>query len=348
MNQEAKLQTNLNPILTLLLSSSLAFLLVPSSASAQSCPSSHPYECGGGCYTNANQAASGGCTSGGSNSNGSSNNNNNSASSNCPSSHPYECSGSCYTDANQASSSGCTSGGNNSNGNSNNNNGASNNNNNGVSNNNGNNNSGGGCKFPGRVQSGCRTADTQSWCNTTCVRWIGNGNDGCINQNGEFLSRACVCSDAENDVESIIDIEINLGIDIDDNFIAQADYVGDPPPLNPGISLRDLKIYLAALFGTQVGHELADVLNTNGDNWVDRNEASAAKGQDPRQTLNTAMACGLAMDDVLAYVGLYLGDGSISKYQGDLDDYVEENMLRFTRTWQPGTDATACQYRGGC
>ena len=93
---------------------------------------------------------------------------------------------------------------------------------------------------------------------------------------------------------------------------------------------------------------MADILNTDGDQIVSRNEATAAKGQDPRQTLNTGMACGLGMDDVLAYVGLYLGDGSISKYQGDLDDFVKDNMLEFSRTWQPGTDALACQYRGGC
>ena len=275
-------------------SSIFFYLITLTSAYAQTCPNSHPFECNGACYIDAAQAASGGCTS----------------------QNPTNSTPDNKTTANNPPSN--------------------------V------NNNGGSCSLPGRVQSGCRTAETQSWCDTTCVNYIGNGNDGCINRNGQFVSRACVCSDAENDVESIIDIEINLGIDIDDDFIAQADYVGAPPALNPVISLSDLKVYLGALFGTQVGHELADILNQNGDAWVDRNEASAAKGADPRQTLNTTLSCGLAMDDVLAYVGLYMGDGSISKYQGDLDEDVEINMLQFTRTWQPGTDATACQYRGTC
>ena len=108
------------------------------------------------------------------------------------STHPYEACGRCWENEVQATSAGCTDGSNNN----------QPNDNNQPSDNNQPNNNGGTCRFPGRVASGCRTADTQSWCNTTCVRWVGNGNDGCINQNGEFLSRACVCSDAENDVES--------------------------------------------------------------------------------------------------------------------------------------------------
>ncbi len=259
----------------------------------------------------------------------------------CPASHPYVCGGNCYVDAAQAASGGCSNGG--SSGGSNN--GGSNN---GGSNNGGSSNSGDQCPVQGRVVSGCRNADTQDWCDTVCVTYIGNGNDGCLNAEGNFVSRACVCSDPENAIESIIDIEYNLGIDIDDNFVANAGYIGAPPAINPGMTFSDALIYFKALLGDVEGQRFGDALNTNGDNWIDRNEASAAKGQDPSQTLTTSFGCGLSTDDVLAYVGLYLGDGAIDKYQGNLDSSVKDAMLQFTRTWQPGTSALGCEYRGGC
>ena len=261
---------------------------------------------------------------------------------NCSGTHSFECGGNCYEDAAQAAAGGCsvdgggTGGGGNSGGG----------NNNGG--NNGGGNSGDACPTRGQIVSGCRTADTQDWCDTNCVTLVGNGNDGCINAQGGFVSRACVCADPDNAIESMIDIEVNLGIDIDDDFIAQAKYVGAPPPINPKISYADALKYFQALLGDQKGREFADALNTTPDDVIDRNEASAAKGADPTQTLGTSFGCGLSTDDVLAYVGLYLGDGSIDKYQGNLDSSVKDAMLKFTRTWQPGTDVLACQYRGGC
>ena len=258
---------------------------------------------------------------------------------NCPSSHPYVCGGACYTDANQASSAGC-SGGSNSGG--------------GspapapapapAPSNNGDNCAG---ANPPQVESGRRTSETQSWCDTRCVTYVGN-RSGCLNAAGTFVSNASVCSDPENSREAIIDIEFNLGIDIDDNFIDQSGYQGTPPSINPSISTSDARKYFRALLGTQKGDELTNALNTNGDGIIDRNEASAAKGADPRQVLTTGFGCGLSTDDVLAYIGLYIGDGAIDKYAGDLDQSVQNNMLEFTRSWQPGTDAQACQYRGGC
>ena len=263
---------------------------------------------------------------------------------NCSGSHSFACGGACYVDAAQASSAGCSGGSDNGGGS--------------GSNpppnppptagNGGSGNSADVCPFRGQIVSGCRTAETQDWCDTNCVTLVGNGNDGCINAEGIFVSRACVCSDPDNAIESMIDIEINLGIDIDDDFIANAGYVGAPPPINPRLSYQDGLTYFQALLGEQGGRQFADALNTNGDAWLTRNEASAAKGADPSQTLATGFGCGLSTDDVLAYVGLYLGDGSIDKYQGNLDSSVVDNMLSFTRTWQPGTDVLACQYRGGC
>ena len=259
----------------------------------------------------------------------------------CPASHPMECGGGCYEDANQAASAGCSaggsspgssSGGNNSNNNSN------------------NSNSGGSCISngnPSHVVSGRRTEFTQSWCDTNCVTMVANGT-GCLNAAGTFVSNASVCSDPANAREAMIDIEFNLGINIDDNFINQSGYQGAPPSINPGLTVSDARAYFRALLGTQRGDDLTNALNTNGDNWIDRNEASQAKGSDPRQVLNTGFGCGLSTDDVLAYVGLYIGDGAIDKYAGDLDDAVRNNMLRFTRSWQPGTDALDCEYRGGC
>lgn len=251
----------------------------------------------------------------------------------CPTSHPLysaECQ-QCFASEAQAASANCSLSGDN-----------------GGGNNGGGSDDGGSCGISGGVVSGCRTADTQPWCDTVCVTWIGNGNDGCLNTSGTFVSKQCVCSDPANAREAIIDIEYNLGIDIDDSFVNQSGYQGQPPSINPRISLRDAKTYFAALLGEQEGNQFADDLNTNGDNWLDRNEASAAKGADPQQVLNTRFGCGLSTDDVLAYIGLYLGDGAIDKYAGDLDPSVKNNMLEFTRSWQPGVNAKSCEYRGGC
>lgn len=179
-----------------------------------------------------------------------------------------------------------------------------------------------------------------------CAAQVGNGNDGCLNIDGLFVSRCGVVSNPANTKEAILDIEFNLGINIDDNFIANSGYQGLPPAINPGMSLADAKTYFIALIGSEKGNQLANDLNTNGDNWLDRNEATAAKGADPRQVLNTGFGDGLATDDVLAYVGLYFGDGAVDKYAGDLDITVKENLLQFTRTWQPGTDAITGRYTG--
>lgn len=254
----------------------------------------------------------------------------------CPPSHPLfssDCN-QCFTDAAQAASAGCSVGSQ-----------PPSNPNPPSSNPNNPNSCGGGS---GAIVSGCRTDDTQDWCDTVCVQSVGNGNDGCLNADGIFVSRDCICSDPENSREAIIDIEINLGIDIDDRFVQASGYQGAPPPLDPVISLADATTYFVALLGESEGRQLANDLNTNNDNVITRNEASAAKGADPRQTLNTRFGCGLSTDDVLAYIGLYLGDGAIDKYAGDLDESVKAAMLEFTRSWQPGTDAQACEYRGGC
>jgi len=200
---------------------------------------------------------------------------------------------------------------------------------------------------PSHVVSGRRGEFTQAWCDTVCVTMIGNGT-GCLNRNGIFVSNASICSDPANAKEAMLDIEYNLGVNIDDAFIAASGYQGAVPSLNPRMTTDDVRKYFVALLGQQKGVELTNALNTNGDGWIDRNEASAAKGADPRQILTTGFGCGLSTDDIMAYVGLYMGDGAIDKYAGDLDASVKESMLRFTRSWQPGVSAQACEYRGGC
>ena len=189
---------------------------------------------------------------------------------NCPSSHPFEACGQCWTDAQQAASGGCN--------------------------------------------------DTDG----------GGDSDGGDNGDGVGASNARL---------AILDIEINLGIDIDDEFIAVCDYQGAPPGINPRILVSDAKVYFRALLGRTKGNQLGDDLNTNGDQWLTRNEASMAKRADPRQVLNSGLRSGLAMDDVLSYIGLYMGDGKIDKYAGDLGPVVQGRMATFTRTWQP--DLTA-------
>ena len=198
------------------------------------------------------------------------------------------------------------------------------------------------------VVSGCRQPLTQSWCNTTCSYWVGNGNDGCINTSGGFVSRACICSDPANAKEALIDIEINLGITLDPLFKQNAGYQGTVPPIDPKITVADAKKWFVQLLGPTKGAQLASDLDTNHDGILFRSEASAAKGADPTQTLNTGFGSGLSTDDVLAYLGLYLGDGALDKYAGDLDASVKTNMLAVTRSWQPGVNAQACTYRGGC
>ena len=261
----------------------------------------------------------------------------------CPSSHPYACGGACYVDANQASSGGCSGGGNTGGGSG----GSSGGGNSGGGSGGGNGDQCFSSENPSHVQSGRRTEFTQSWCDTNCVTYVGNGT-GCLNSAGTFVSNASICSDPSNTREAIIDIEYNLGINIDDQFLAQSGYQGAPPSINPGMTLADARKYFRALLGNSKGDELTNALNTNGDNWIDRNEASQAKGADPRQVLTTGFGCGLSTDDILAYVGLYIGDGAIDKYAGDLDDSVKDAMLKFTRSWQPGVDVQGCEYRGGC
>lgn len=250
----------------------------------------------------------------------------------CPPSHPYPCGEFCYVDQDQANSAGCQGGGD------------------GPGGDGGAPPNGGSCfsgDNPSHVVSGRRTEFTQDWCDTVCVSYVANGT-GCMNAAGTFVSNASICSDPDNAAEAIIDIEYNLGIEIDDEFQAMAGYQGPPPGINPSMTVEDAEVYFSALIGVEKGVELVNLLNTNGDGIVTRNEASIAKGSDPLQLLNTGFGCGLSTDDIMAYVGLYMGDGAIDKYAGDLDDSVKSAMLEFTRSWQPGVSAQDCEYRGGC
>ena len=244
----------------------------------------------------------------------------------CPPSHSYEACGRCWTDANQAASGGCTDPGNG-----------------GTDPGNGGTDPGNGGTDPGTSVS-CDEVNFDPN-NLTCVTPVGNGNDGCLNSDGLFVSLKGVVSNPCNTKLAILDIEQNLGIDIDDDFVENhCGYQGVPPSINPTITLADAKVYFIALFGQQIGSEFGDLLDTNGDGILTRNEATAAKGADPLQLLNLPVESGLATDDVLAYLGLYLGDGALDKYAGDLGDEVMANMESFTRTWQPGANAAAKRY----
>lgn len=251
---------------------------------------------------------------------------------NCPSSHPYQACGRCWTDANQAASGGCNEG------------------------NNGDNNGGG--SDGGTGDNSTNTCSAPNWDpkNTTCVQSVANGT-GCLNSDGYFVSLDGIVSNPCNSQLAITDIEVNLGIDIDDNFIAESVYQGAVPSINPTLSKSDFIIYMKELFkginingktGNQFATEFANLLDTDGNGILTRNEASMAKGADPRQVLNLepifGINGGLATDDVLAYVGLYLGDGAIDKYAGDLPQNVQDNMAVFTRTWQPGVTGTNARY----
>ncbi|MBB3696785.1 hypothetical protein KMW28_22910 [Flammeovirga yaeyamensis] len=274
------------------------------------CPSSHPYVACDQCWENEAQALSAGCTSTGT-SEDTSGSQDQTASPNCPASHPYEACGQCFEDAVQAFSAGCTE-------------------------------SGGDTGSGSNEGSGNFNPN-----NTTCVTPVGNGNDGCLNSDGYFVSRDGVVSDPENARLAILDIEINLGIDIDDEFIDKCGYQGTVPSINPSISAADAKIYFKALIGEQKAQWLIEDLDTNQDGILTRNEASQAKGSDPRQVLRTGFGQenGLATDDILAYIGLYLGDGAIDKYAGDLLPEVQDNLATFTRTWQPDVMNSNGRYR---
>lgn len=184
--------------------------------------------------------------------------------------------------------------------------------------------------------------------NVDCAEQVGNGNDGCINRDGLYVSREYATSNPANTKEALLDIEYNLNINIDDNFIAESGYQGLPPSINPMITVNDATKYFVAVLGSADGHALASQLNTNGDAWLDRDEATAAKGADPLQTLGIPSLVGggggLATDDVLAYIGLYFGDGALDKYAGDLGEFIMCNLTKFTRTWQPGVNAADARY----
>jgi len=291
-----------------------------------SCPNSHPFEACGACWTDANQAQSGGCndTDGGNDGDGDHNNN-------CPSSHPFAACGQCWADANQAQSGGCsdTGGGDN----------------------------GGGDNGGGDNGGGTPCGDyNYNPDNTACVTVVANGS-GCMNSDGLFVSSKGIVSNPCNTKEAVLDIERNLGINISNQFIESSGYQGNVPSINPTMTKSDFIIYMKALFiginiagktGDQYATEFADLLDTNNDGILTRNEASQAKGSDPRQVLNLepifTINGGLATDDVLAYVGLYLGDGALDKYAGDLPQSVQDNMANFTRTWQPGVNAASKRY----
>ncbi|WP_050858549.1 hypothetical protein [Aquimarina agarilytica] len=193
--------------------------------------------------------------------------------------------------------------------------------------------------------------------NNICNNHSTPSNLGCFNSDGLFISSKGVVSNPCNTKEAILDIERNLGINIDDEFIELCGYQGAVPPINPSITRSDFIVYIKKLFegitiegktGDQYAIEFAKLLDTNNDGILTRNEASQSKGSDPRQVLNLepifTINGGLATDDLLAYVGLYLGDGALDKYAGDLPDIVQKNMTHFTRTWQPGVNAASKRY----
>ncbi|SHJ19562.1 hypothetical protein [Aquimarina spongiae] len=298
-----------------------------------SCPGSHPYEACGACWTDAAQAQSGGCTdTSGGNTGGSGNDGGNNQNNDCPSSHPFSACGQCWTDANQAQAGGCNDSGDN----------------NGDGDNNG-----GGDNTGGGTPCGSFNYNPN---NTACVTTVANGS-GCMNSDGLFVSVRGVVSNPCNTKEAVLDIERNLGIDIDDQFIEMSGYQGNVPSINPTMTKSDFLIYMKELLkginingktGDQFATEFTNLLDTNNDGILTRNEASQAKGSDPRQVLNLepifTINGGLATDDVLAYVGLYLGDGALDKYAGDLPQLVQDNMASFTRTWQPGVNAASKRY----
>ncbi|WP_051336083.1 hypothetical protein [Aquimarina latercula] len=296
------------------------------------CPPSHSYEACGLCWVDANQAQSGGCNEIGDGNGNSDDDSNNNQNSNCESaSHPYYACGQCWENSAQAQSAGC--------------------------NDNGDGNSGDGDNGDGNDGGGTSCGNfIYNPNNTNCVTTVANGS-GCMNSDGLFVSVRGIVSNPCNTVEAVLDIERNLGINIDNQFIAQCGYQGNVPSINPTMTKSDFLIYMKELLkginingttGDQFAIEFTNLLDTNNDGILTRNEASQAKGSDPRQVLNLepifTINGGLATDDVLAYVGLYLGDGALDKYAGDLPQLVQDNMAKFTRTWQPGVNAASSRY----
>lgn len=198
-----------------------------------------------------------------------------------------------------------------------------------------------------------RTEHTQPWCDPVCVVST-TGGTSCKNAAGNAVSTLGVCNDGIQAQESIKDIEYNLCINIDQQFINDSTYQGLPPGGDYTIPTADAAFYFATLFSVDSngngvidgpeataardrGWSLANELNSNGDNIITRNEAGAVKGADDCQLLSTGFTSGLATDDILSYIGLYLGDPMIDKYAGDLEgeDDIKEKLLHYSRTWQP-------------
>ncbi|WP_026972080.1 hypothetical protein [Aliagarivorans marinus] len=205
--------------------------------------------------------------------------------------------------------------------------------------------------YPAAPGKDMRTADTQPWCDPVCVNQLTNGTS-CNNAAGDVVTTFGFCNDAENARESIVDIQYNLCIEVDQEFIDLSGYTGQPPSVDFKIPAADAAFYFAALFaedtngngiidGDEVtlaknrGWALANELNPSGSGMLTRNEASAVKGEDPCQLLSTGFASGLATDDILSYIGLYIGEPMVDKYAGDLEEHVKVNLEYFSRTWQP-------------
>lgn len=177
--------------------------------------------------------------------------------------------------------------------------------------------------------SGCRTFQTQPDCDTVCAGSL--FDDGCFNEDGQFVTPACVCSNSNNSVEAIRDIEIALGIDIDDRFVEVAGYQGPPPALNPIISVQDAERFFSAILQPDQASLLLSLLNLNGDALLERNEASLAKSN---PALESAFGCNLwAVDNLLALLGLYLPNGSVDRYQGSLNPDIFTALLGISRAF---------------
>lgn len=177
--------------------------------------------------------------------------------------------------------------------------------------------------------SGCRTAQTQQDCDTECASPI--FDEGCFNAAGLFVSPQCVCSNPQNSVGAVQDIEVALGIDIDDAFVATCGYQGSPPPLNPTISVVDATRFFSAILPQDQVNLLVTVLNSNGDGIIDRNEAALNKNS---SGLETAFGCNFwGVDNLLAHIGLYIPNGAVDRYQGSLNPDILTNLQAISRTF---------------
>ena len=167
-----------------------------------------------------------------------------------------------------------------------------------------------------------------------CVAPFDNYRSGCRSANGDVYGRCGFKSDAVNAVQALLDLEQNLAIDIDDNLINHAEYIGHPPSINTEIAVEDAYTFFSIVFDPDTANTIINRLDMNRDSIITRSEAFPSSS-DLTLSIVSYFKSEAEKNNLLAYIGLYLPDGAIDAYSGTISLELKERLLEYTRTWEP-------------